>query len=899
MNRYTQLSGHGLNLPMLQLPYEQLDQVLATHKQGIDQFRAASNLTPDYLQNSPADVKLASQVVNYQKTLKDKLKEIGATGNVNAYTEALADVSNKLLDLYRPGGPAEILASRKKAYMSEQERINKETSKNVNPLYKEHFDAQLKKQLENQDIYDPNTRSGKQINPVNIFGEVIIGEEIDKHFKDFAKTKNVDLSPWVNPQTGKIDPYYIEKYTIEGLDPKDVQKSLEFFYSQPHIQQALAIDAWDLKRRITPEQGAALVENAKQESLTKFEADKLQAEKLLESWENNKNSKEVQDIVEAFGFKTLDELKKDTLLKIQIKGDELIKNPPTLDAIIDDNVKQKYTSAYLPKYTAQQEDRSLIANQPALIRLRASLKSKENDRMLNAYKKTFMSESPTFMGEVGVSETPISGVFTDYNDSRSNFKNVQRIALQDPAFRSMWEKVGSINNNPQPEQAQFLRTALVEAKSPDGTIDPIKLQNYMNTNGGRIDQTKAEELATYFNDPVHRNTLLRYGDMTSTPLAQLQSSQANVDKAMENLTDDDWNRISNMTGIGKRSGAVISTPAGPVQQTVTTNIEAVKQAAKEGNEKVLEALASLDKKMTTKNAVTIFKNPDMGKMDKVIVDAVTDYMPEYVAKNYMSLSEGQLKAMGYGKNGKLLEGVDKNPVSSVDIGSQKNEMTGKNEIIYVVKGAYGEEPVFIKPDNLNKSYTDEYLMTLLSKDVNPTNNEVINQENFNTLSSVYFDRNISAYGLTSDRLKDGIKQADKFVSINGRQTNNSNTVPISSFKDPMTGEQIVAKVVKNSQEGDMPYLIGIRESQLKTLEQFRDKDNPGSYRLNEWNSQDDYNSITMLNSTEDAIIDNALQEFKTEWAQTPIKNRLINQPFDSKPVKADINNPFFQNLFNN
>ena len=112
-NRYTNLSYSNLNdLPLLSLPFEQLQGVLSASQQAKDQFDELSGLTPKYIQNSASDVKLAGTVKQYQNDVAAQLAEIAQSGDANKYRRELANARKNIVKMWQPGGAANALETR-------------------------------------------------------------------------------------------------------------------------------------------------------------------------------------------------------------------------------------------------------------------------------------------------------------------------------------------------------------------------------------------------------------------------------------------------------------------------------------------------------------------------------------------------------------------------------------------------------------------------------------------------------------------------------------------------------------------------------------------------------------------------------------------------------------------
>ena len=125
-NRYTNLSYSNLNdLPLLSLPFEQLQGVLSASQQAKDQFDELSGLTPKYIQNSPSDVKLAGTVKQYQNDVAAQLAEIAQSGDANKYRRELANARKNIVKMWQPGGAANALETRYAEDLKDKETVRK------------------------------------------------------------------------------------------------------------------------------------------------------------------------------------------------------------------------------------------------------------------------------------------------------------------------------------------------------------------------------------------------------------------------------------------------------------------------------------------------------------------------------------------------------------------------------------------------------------------------------------------------------------------------------------------------------------------------------------------------------------------------------------------------------
>lgn len=860
--RKTKLSWADTRLPLMQLPWEQLDSLMSSNQQLSDASSQITKLSPRFIQQSEPDVQLASQISAYQDALKKLMVDVAKTGNTSDYLSTIKGVIDNVQSLYKPGGAAYTLESRYAEFEKQKEAINKATEKNINPLYKPFFENQLLEQLKEKDIYNPTTKVGKSIQPVNIFGEVQVGEEIDKYFKDWAKTKNVNIDEWID-KSGKVNPYYFEKYSVEGIGKEELQDALKFFYNQPHIKQAMGVEAWDIKRRVDPTMESQLINEAFMAQQTKLEADKNQTLSQLNVLEKEKNTKAVQDIVSQAGFKTFEEYKESKLKDIESTMEDVSKNPPTIDDIISEQIKSKYTRAYVPKYAAIKEDRDLIVHQAAMEALRHANRQAENKQMLSGMKALYRNpNAATFRSELDVETSTIGSVFTEYTNSKNNFEATENQLKTNPANLPMIGILTGINNKSNTEQLLLAREAAIEA-TKDGKIDPAKFASHINANGGNVSMFAAEKMIKFLSNPNNRAQLESFSDMATPAYNVYTSSKQNLQEQVKQLDNNfkiNWNTIAKNAGYKDKNG--LPDPF------------AAKKAFEAGDTKVMGLLEKQVPKDTKVNStVTMFKNQALGDLDKNLVDGLNSSIHTLVKENFQNLSPEQLKAIGYNNKGEYI-GDSPNPILNASVGTRT--INGKTEMVYVINGKYGDKPVLLRPNQLSENFNNEYILNLAAQNLNPDNfGEVVNPQGFNDTAAMWFDQKTNASGLNVSRIQTAFDRDD---------------TKIASFKERVSDDNVDVRLVTDS-ETKQKYLIGVTGSATSTLQKYKVgsgyningffKDNPTASASRHLIQSKDYNSVLM-----------ALTELKAEWAKPEIQYELMAHPDKVTRQKPNITGEF-------
>jgi hypothetical protein len=860
--RNTKLSWANTQLPLMQLPWEQLDSIMASNQQMSNAASQMTKLSPRYIQQSQPDVQLAGEINAYQDALKKQMVELAKTGNTANYMSGMKGVIDNIQSLYKPGGAAYTLESRYAEFEKQKEAINKATEKNVNPLYKPFFENQLLEQLKEKDIFNPTTRVGKSIQPVNIFGEVQVGEEIDKYFKDWAKTKNVSIDKWID-KSGKVNPYYFEKYSVEGIGKEELQGALKFFYNQPHIKQAMGVEAWDIKRRVDPTMESQLVSEATMAEQTKFEASKNQVLSQLNVLEQKKNTKAVQDIVEQAGFKTWDEYKQSQLKDIEDTASAISQNPPSLDEIVSEQIKSKYTRAYVPKYAAIKEDRDLIVNQAAMESLRHRNRQAENSQMLSGMETLYRGQNAaTFKTELDVQTSTIGSVFTEYTNSKNNFEATEKQLKTNPANIPMIGVLTSINNKSYTEQLLLVREAALES-TKDGKIDPVKFASHINSNGGKVSSFAAGKMIEYLKNPNSRAQLESFSDMATPAYNVYTSSKQNLQEQVKQLDSNfkiNWNKIAQSGGYKDKNGLPDANMA--------------RQAFEAGDTKVMNLLEKQVPKDTKVNStVTMFKNQALGDLDKNLIAGLNASIHTLVKENFQDLSPEQLKSIGYDSKGKYT-GEDVNPIVNANVGTRT--INGKSEMVYVINGKYGDKPIILRPNQLSKDFNNEYLLNLSAQQLNPDNfGEVVNQTNFNDSAALFFDHNTNASGLNVSRVQAAFDRDD---------------TKIASFTERVSNDNVDVRLVTDS-ETKQKYLIGVTGGANSTLQKYKKgtdydinsffKNNPNASASRHLIQSNDYNSILM-----------GITELKADWAKPEIQYELMAHPEKVVKQKSNITTGF-------
>jgi len=229
MNRYSQLSFSDFSeIPLPQLPFEQLDAVLGQFQQQKDITDTLADQGFDHLNKEP-DQLYAQKVRGEIDQLRQSLVESAQAGDTSNYMADLKEAQQKLLKMRAPGGGIKALADRKAQY-NEQVKAIQEKFKNA----PEKYVNQLISEIQVGDVENPYGGYNPITGP-NAGEYRFIGEDLMKNFNNFA----ADEYGWVDVGNGK----YIFEGSNKVVREEDVRRAAEQFLSQPMYQDQLRREA--------------------------------------------------------------------------------------------------------------------------------------------------------------------------------------------------------------------------------------------------------------------------------------------------------------------------------------------------------------------------------------------------------------------------------------------------------------------------------------------------------------------------------------------------------------------------------------------------------------------------------------------------------------------------------
>lgn len=303
VNRYSNLQHSTLrDLPMPEIPVQQLDALLGMYEQNEQIFDALSTAGFNYLQNSETDKALAQNITGYRNQLVDTLTSVAEQGDVSGYLEGLRAGTRHLAKMASPGGAIDALQQRYKAY--------KEKEKNYLEFFKDQpwIGQGLLKAEGISDIdYNPSTGTYSQINPnvsaVKHFGQKERNEFLAKMMPTIKETL-LDKYEKIKYKSLEGITTIRELVEVTGIPYEKIFETLETLYPQEFIDSLIQ----ENKAR------KALNPSTSDIDLRKYIIDPVTGQKKL-----NPNNPVIQDI---HAFATGGEYRKPKTQFLTIKNEE-------------------------------------------------------------------------------------------------------------------------------------------------------------------------------------------------------------------------------------------------------------------------------------------------------------------------------------------------------------------------------------------------------------------------------------------------------------------------------------------------------------------------------------------------------------------------------------------------
>lgn len=424
-----------VNLPLLQLPFEQLVGQMQSYQQDYDTVGSLTSIMPNYLEK---DAEWANRYKEYISAISESVTNAFASGDTVKAMRMLNAAKNTLANEWKPGGLAIALQNRYEAYNKGIEQLRKAAEKdptNLNYLYGANI---FQKSIEDLG-YDYVSGKYNQIGQPLIFNYT----DINKKVLENVNAVDADIT-----EKDILSGYWIQRLKNKGYDQNKIESIWQGIISDPGVAQQLEVNAFGVTRNMTPEQMAETLDNDINTT----------AEKINKAKESlfNLPVKEQQKLLQEQGLYRgkIDGIAGSMTKEAVNKYNELLDKRLERLAEYQNNpeayIKQKYVVEPLKNqyqsYFGSEESLLIRPNQVALENLRFQRRKQLQDRafMLNQRLLESNVRGATYTPTV---PTDISGEYTKlYNEAKRNVSTLEsdyKKMLNNPTIKSNFNLTGN------------------------------------------------------------------------------------------------------------------------------------------------------------------------------------------------------------------------------------------------------------------------------------------------------------------------------------------------------------------------------------------------------------------------------------------------------------------------
>ncbi len=752
----------NFNLPVLQLPFEQIQSTMQQYQTEKDLYGEFQNLMPKYLQQDAPEAQAYKQLVD---DLSGQVTNAFVAGNTGDAMRTLRLAQSKLKKQWQPGGLASSLNSRYDQFAKALSEIEAHTKDFQNPTYRNFYQDQVQQQVAKGLGYNPETGTYNTINTPELVAEVKLGEEVDNFLKGWAADQgyNISKSP---------DGFWYYKETNKQVPASELQSALKNFYNQPHIEYALGVQTWDRLRTIPEDQKTEILNQARSQKRAELneqlQAKQSQLERLQSALKsgNRAQIKQIQTLLQNSGFnvkpdgiagpattQALNDYIQDTqeVLQEQASMVEPAIENMSLDSYIKEQYKESLSNAYVPKYAFTERDIDLIADQVAIARLKISAQQ----QMMKGLVAEFQRPTPTLIAPVKTEPIKIQGVGQTLATARQSYSQVEQdVARKLPAdWQQMFRGVGVDWANPaRSSSIQRSTNQMVQAVQAAVTsegIDPLLYREAMAAQGVQLTPRQLQQQLAVLENGDNVEALQALNNKLTPAFRSVEIAGDTFNRMIDAAVGSDqvdWMTVASYAGIGTSVFGTTGSGASTIRPPQADVESRIKQLVQQGDP---NALAAFDKWRASH--ADLLPDTEMGVAN---IDMFTNEALEGHRKQIETLAQTNLAAvvnfnnldattreqLGFEDNGtiKMTDGKPAVEVKSAQFGIRN--INGRSEPVMLVSTSRTSAPIVVSMDNLDKNWVRDVYRTGAAAAMNPNNpGEIMDRGAFDAFAGMMFD----------------------------------------------------------------------------------------------------------------------------------------------------------------
>lgn len=734
------VSRTDFQLPVLQVPFEQLYGQMQQFQLEKDQGDALSAMVPKYLEQDAQDAVKYQSFVN---NLRTATVNAFADGNTADAIRTMRSAQGELKKQWQPGGLANALQSRYDQYQLANKAIGDATKDNKSPIYGNYYREMLNNQVGTGTGYDPATGTYKSIAAPQVGSEVILGDEADKFLKGWMADKGVEI-------TKSPDGMWYNKVTREQVSADELRGALNQFYQQPHIQSALGIYGWDRAQRMDVDAARQSYQNQLMGQLDKQDA---ALNGLLSKAKTGNRAQiiQIQEELKSQGYtlnadgkygSATESALKDYINSTKQEQAKLRGQIPQQVQGIEagqfaaQSLKDEISNTYVPKYAYTKRDVDMIANQPAI----AAMRIKAQNQAIAGLKTMLFAPTATMITPVTTTPVSVQSIGTQYNASKKAYIEVEQSMLRD-LTPQMQSAIRSYNVPAYKSVGAMYNAA--EGAVVNGKFNPTKYRELLRQQGVRISDAEIDRQARLLDSPNNRRVLEGlYENLTPAASGMKVAEEMFNSYTSKVITLDklNWGTIAKESGMGRETGREGS--------RFIPDLEGVKAAYRNGDPKVMGVvqehvgrLSRTDQSQlfTGENAVNIVLNEKLKPFEAQLKSQANASLGSIV--DYMNMDNKTLAKFGLDKKGNVMRDKDgKRAVNIEQVNIVTTMVNGKSVPMLLIKTSAMDSPLPVPMTQTNQKWRETLINNIAATGINPNNpGQVLDKAVVDAAANLRFD----------------------------------------------------------------------------------------------------------------------------------------------------------------
>jgi hypothetical protein len=581
-------------IPVLQLPFEQIYSQMQQMQQEKDTFEAMQGMLPQYI---GADREKVIAGAEFVKDISTDVAKKFAAGNVKEAMSALRGAKESVAKMWSPTGVFGATQGFYDDYQKAIKEVDEFTKGNTDPAYNYVYKRMVQKAAEQGSQFDPTTGKRATVSAPDMLKEV----DVLKEFMEFGKGWGSEADQTVGIE--KYGDYYYYIGTDKKVPPEEVRAAWNSFISSPKIQNHLRIQA-SYETAMMGDNAEDFRDQLIMDAQTTYNNQKKQLD-IVEQMLNSSNVNTRKQAQRELGVATdgiVGEETKKALSNLRSELDGQLEEAKSLyesadiENLVKNRLERTMGNAAVQRLAFSQEDGKLIGREEMFMRDRYRYQSRLDIEKEQRAALTGQEKQPAY-SNVGAAVLNVVDMATATQDAQKNYTDAYNALFTRQPELAMYIK-SMTGDRRYGEAVPKIAEALQDARKSDGTIDGNVFKRRMtqlgftdrDANKSYKDQIKSwDDLVTQINGrQLTVDDFTNAADNLEGYYNSFLDSKAVYSKWSDRVLSSDELKLDKMAV--KKGDEIISTPRGIVRASTYYTSDELKEGLRKGDPKIVQGV---------------------------------------------------------------------------------------------------------------------------------------------------------------------------------------------------------------------------------------------------------------------------------------------------------------------